>query len=176
MPSESCPMNSTGNFSGIWEKLMKKIIPLAVAFCLLGGFAVSAATVDTQHGPDQGPGQMQNNGDNRPQGRDDHGNKPGIYVGGDSFGIYLDSRARKDDQRRKEDLRHQPPAQNFGGWYADPNRYHSFDRSSWNKRDCFPVSRRAFDKHGRQVTNAAVMCYKKNGQTYIVPDSRRTFN
>jgi hypothetical protein len=95
----------------------------------------------------------------------------GVYIGPDaSFGIYLDT-----DSRNHFRYRGAPPRRwdRYGHWYADPNRYRRFDRVRWTNRDCFPVSRWAYDRRGRDVRVVATRCYRRNGTTYVVPGSQR---
>jgi opacity protein-like surface antigen len=165
---------------------MKKIVMLAASLCLLSGYAIAADSGDRSHAAGQGYGQNQNSGAAQYDGHDQHGDqlsnrgkqggKAGIYVGADSFGIYLDSNAHDKNWRRHTEMRRDAHEDHFGDWYADPNRYHAYNRNRWHKNDCFPVSRHAYDRWGHRVTNVAMMCYKRNGRSYIVPESRRTYN
>lgn len=165
---------------------MKRIMTMAVSLCLLGSYAMAADSRDGSHtsgpgyGQNQNSSQIQNDGRSRPDdqqpSRGTQGGKPGIYVGADSLGIYLDANARDKNWRRHAEMRRNAHEEHFGDWYADPNRYRVYNRTRWHQNDCFPVSRHAYDRQGRRVTNVAMMCYKRNGRTYIVPESRRTYN
>ncbi len=87
-------------------------------------------------------------------------NKPGVDLGADPMGMYLDDAART--ARPKTTM-----AESLSHWYADPNSYHPFNKVTWHKDDCFPVARRAYDQRGQQVTDTARMCYRDTGDTYI---------
>jgi len=94
--------------------------------------------------------------------------RAGIHIGPNSFGIYLDHGAR-------ERWRGKPPArwQRYGDWYADPNHYRPYNRARWTRNDCFPVSRWAYDRRGRDVRIVARMCYRRDGSVFEVPGSQR---
>lgn len=126
---------------------MKKLMILAASLTLLGSVAAMAGPRD----------------------------RAGVYVGSDSFGIYLDSGSRDYDRGRHHDQRWRSPENRFGDWYADPNRYRKYNKARWSERDCYPVSRRAYDRRGQIVTHVATMCYRRNGDSYIVPGSSRVY-
>lgn len=162
---------------------MKKLFAAAtVSFCLLSSYAMAADRVDLSHSSGQRYDrhqksyQGQNGGHDRQPRRGTQGGKAGIYVGPDNFGIYLDRNSHDNNWRRHVQMRRDAHEDHFGDWYADPNRYRVYNRASWHKNDCFPVSRHAYGRQGHRVTNVAMMCYKRNGMTYIVPESRRTYN
>jgi hypothetical protein len=94
-------------------------------------------------------------------------NKSGIDLGADPMGMYLDEAAREAHPKGQMTA-------NMGHWYADPNNYHPFNKVTWHKDDCFPVTRRAYDKTGQQVTDTARMCYKEDGSTMIAAGSHKT--
>jgi hypothetical protein len=93
----------------------------------------------------------------------------GIYIGPNGFGIYTDSNTRRYYEQRHE--QHDARWDTYGDWYADPNHYHAFDRARWRANDCFPVSRYAYDRRGRDVRMVATMCYRRDGSKYTVPGS-----
>jgi hypothetical protein len=92
--------------------------------------------------------------------------KPGIDLGPDPMGMYLDEAARTAHPKTAM-------AENLSHWYADPNNYHPFNKVTWHKDDCFPVARKAYDKTGQQVTDTARMCYRDTGVTYIQDGSHK---
>ena len=95
------------------------------------------------------------------------GNRPGVDLGADPImGVYLDEAAREAHPQGQM-------AGNASHWFADPNNYHPFNKVTWHKDDCFPVSRRAYDKSGQQVTDTARMCYKETGGTFIADGSHK---
>lgn len=109
------------------------------------------------------------------EGYNSRGQKTGVYIGADTFGIFLDSKTRNQFRGKQDKMRRDAREDRFGDWYADPNRYHRFKRSSWHRRDCFPVSRHAYDQRGRRVKVGATMCYTRDGRTYIAEGSRRIY-
>ena len=88
----------------------------------------------------------------------------GVYVGPDSFGLYVNNGNHKNFRRAPS---------NFGVWYADRMRYRPFIRARWNNNVCFPVTKYGYSDYGRQVLIKATMCYDRFGKTYVVPGSRR---
>ena len=94
----------------------------------------------------------------------------GVYVGPHGqFGVYLDDNSRRDNRNRPE--ARDPRWPTYGDWYADPNRYREYNRANWNRRACYPVSRYAYDRRGRDVRVVATMCYRRDGTKYTVPGS-----
>ena len=167
---------------------MKYIIALAATFCLMGGYGMAtAAEYNGDKRPPSSNGdprdhdsrQDRNGPDSRPPvsrpSEPARVHKTGVYVGADTFGIFLDTQSRNEHRGNQDKMRRDTREDRFGDWYADPNRYHAYRRSSWNKRDCFPVSRHAYDQRGRRVTVGATMCYTRDGRTYIAEGSRRTY-
>lgn len=171
---------------------MKEIIALAITFCLVGGYGMAtAAEYNGDRRPPSSNGNQRDHDSRRerndnavrpdsrhPESRPSdpvRGHKTGIYIGADTFGIFLDTQSRHQHRGNQDKMRRDAREDRFGDWYADPNRYHRFKRSSWHKRDCFPVSRHAYDQRGRRVTVGATMCYTRDGRTYIAEGSRRTY-
>ena len=89
----------------------------------------------------------------------------GVYVGPDSFGLYVNNGRHKQFNARTPS--------NFGMWYADRGRYRPFVRARWNTNACFPVTKYGYNDYGRQVLIKATMCYDRFGKSYVVPGSRR---
>ncbi|MBI1238846.1 MAG: hypothetical protein GC199_05835 [Alphaproteobacteria bacterium] len=106
----------------------------------------------------------------------------GIYLGPDSFGLYLEGRDRpwEHDHRRyrhyryddyyRRDYRGRDYA--YGHWYAEP-RYFDYDRRGhyYRARGCHPVTKRGW-YHGRRAVIEGRMCYDRHGNPYIVDRSR----
>lgn len=88
----------------------------------------------------------------------------GVYVGPDSFGLYVNKAPKQRFNGRAPSY--------YGGWYADRGRYRPFIRARWNARECFPVTKYGYSDWGRPVLIKATMCYDRFGKTYIVPGSR----
>ncbi len=99
----------------------------------------------------------------------------GIYIGSDSFGLYLSrDEYRKRDRYRKRRYRDRRWAYDYqhrypraGHWYTgrDYARYH-------RGRRCHPVFKRGYHR-GRPALFRAKACYDRRGNYYIKRGSRR---
>lgn len=139
---------------------MKSFLKAAFVAAALGGAALAAAPAHAGHSS----------------------SSAGIYIGPDSFGIYVSSGHRDywRDDRRRYDRRHHGKykrwdgAYLYGHWYAEP-RYFRWDvrhrRYVHHGRGCHPVFKIGFE-HGRRVKIGAVMCYDHRGRSYIKAKSR----
>lgn len=107
----------------------------------------------------------------------------GIYLGPDSFGLFLSN--NRDPWRwggngyrynRYNDYYRQPfygPDLYFGHWYSDAGYFQYDPRYRYHvARGCHPVWKVGFD-HGYRVRIGARMCYDRHGNGYIVQGSRR---
>ncbi|MGQ0741513.1 MAG: hypothetical protein ACT4OG_04355 [Alphaproteobacteria bacterium] len=88
----------------------------------------------------------------------------GVYIGPDSFGLYLGNAPRHRHYGRAPST--------YGMWYADRIRYRPYMRARWNARQCFPVTKYGYSDWGRPVLIRATMCYDRFGRRYVVPGSR----
>lgn len=158
---------------------MRHILMAAAALSLLAAPAFAAASSGTPNAPASTvtpkqtpqPTEAQPHQDATPKPPEAAvkvTNVPGIDVGMDNYGIYLDETAQKMHPMEKAAW------DNFGHWYADPNFYHPYNKANWHEKDCFPVARRAYDQRGQQVMNVASMCYKNTGMAFITDGSRKT--
>lgn len=106
-----------------------------------------------------------------------------IYIGPDEFGIYIDGghddhwrHNRHNYHRRDRWDRHSRWDSSdrwFGHWYAEPTYFNwdRHDRRYRHGRDCHPVTKYGYHR-GRPALIGATMCYKRNGNSYIVKGSR----